>query len=197
MNKKNIATTIILLLCTMWFTVIGSSFMNFMYQESKIVVNDPTVSVSNGVLVYDSKDDNKKQIQTLEFNDMSLGLKPVTGDLDAQTNIPSTVTDKNGTEGLYASVKVTAPAGLKIVVTNIKIETQEKEEDVKDERKNMFIAIKDVKDSAQSLEADTIQLATERDAIEDKEYTFLFWLDSKADKILKGSKISFEIQFVV
>ncbi len=195
MNKKNVATTIVLILSAMIFTVVGSCFMNFIYKDSKIVITDPNVVASSGVLVYDSKDDNKTAISKLKFSDMSLGLKPVTGQADAETNIPSTVTDKNGSEGVYSSVKITAPAGLKIIVKNIKVESGEDAQKIKEERKNMFVALKDIKDSANNLEKDELILTTFEDAVADKEVTLFFWLDGKADKILKGSKISFEVYF--
>lgn len=195
MNKKNVATTIVLILCAAIFTVVGTCFMTFIYKDSKITISDPNVVASNGVLVYNSKDKDKKPIKTLEFSDMALGLKPVTGEADADTNIPSTVTDKNGSEGVYASVKISAPAGLKIIVKNIKVESNEEPDKIKAERKNMFVALKDVENSANTLENDEITLVSYSDKLEDAEVTLFFWLDGKADIILKGSKISFDVYF--
>ena len=63
MNKKNIATTIILILCSCLFAVTGSTFINFLYQKNKITVKDPTVFVSQNVLVYKADDSSKTQLQ--------------------------------------------------------------------------------------------------------------------------------------
>lgn len=197
MDKKNIATTFVLILCALVFTVVGTSFMNYMYKDNKIVVNNPKIIAQSGILVYDAKDTNKTAITSLKFSDSELGLKPVTGEQDAETKIPSTVTNKNGSEGLYSSIKVTAPAGLKILVTNISVESKEDAEKIKKERENMFVGIMDQNDGAKSLKEDQVELISEPLAVEDKEYTILFWLDSKAAEILKGAKISFDIQFVV
>lgn len=197
MNKKNIATTIILILCSCLFAVTGSTFINFLYQKNKITVEDPRVVVSQNVLVYKNEDENKTQIQSIEFNDMGLGLKPVTGKLDKDTGIPSTVTNKKGTEGLYSVIKITAPAGLTISVKNVNITTEQNQEDVNNQRKNMYVALKEVKNSANSLQADEITLLTSDNEITDAEYTLLFWLDAAADEILKGAKISFEMYFIV
>lgn len=169
--------------------------MNFVYEDTKIVIKDPTITVASGVLVYNAKDDTKTPLTKLEFSDMTLGLKPVTGESDAETNIPSTVTDKNGSEGVYSKIKITAAAGLKIVVKNIVIDSPEDPADIAEERENLFVAIKDVPDSAYNLKEDVITLATFSDAQEDAEYTFLFWLDGKAGDILKGCTICFEISF--
>lgn len=198
MNKKNIATTIVLLLCSALFTVVGSSFMNFMYKENRIMVEDPKINVSSKVLVYDAKDDTKTQLTKLEFSDADMGLKPVTGECDADTCIPSTVTDKTGSEGIYTTFKITAPAGLKIVVSNIQINTnEEKVDDVQAQREYMWLAIKDEIDTATNLKEDESIIITFDDPLEDSEYTLLFWLDGKTDKILKGAKISFDISFVL
>ena len=197
MNKKNIATTCILLLCSVLFAVVGSTFMNLLYEKNKIVVEDPKVVVAEGILVYNSQDENKTQIQTIEFSDMNLGLKPVTGQLDKETNIPSTVTNKKGTEGLYAAIKITAQAGLKIQVTNIIISSEQDSEKIEAERKNMWIALKDIKDSAKTLEADVVNLTSLNQELKDQEFVILFWLGGNADKILKGAIISFEMHFIV
>ena len=195
MNKRNIATTMVLLLSALVFAVVGSCFINFIYKDEKITVKDPSIIAANGVLVYDAKDKTKTPIGKLKFSDMELGLKPVTGEVDSETNVPSTVTDKNGSEGVYASVKVTAAAGLKVVVKNIKLTTTEDAEKIKQERENMFVSLKDVKDSTNNFKEDVITLATFNEAQEDSELTILFWLDGKAGELLKGCTISFDISF--
>ena len=197
MNKKNIATTIILILCSVLFAVTGSTFMNLLYQKNKIVVKDPVVIVSDGVLVSAQDDENDTQIAYLKFSDMNLGLKPVTGKVDQQTNIPSTVTDKNGTEGLYSAIKITAPVGLSIKLTNIKIESDQEYEKLEIERKNMWIALKDVKNSANNLQQNEVVLYTSQNQLDQTEFVVLFWLDSNVGKTLKGAKISFEMHFVL
>ena len=197
MNKKNIATTLVLLLCSCLFAVTGSTFMNLLYQKNKIIVENPKVVSSSGVLVYASSNDNKTQLTEIKFNDMSLGLKPVTGEADQETNIPSTVINKSGTEGLYAEVKVTAPAGLKIQVTNIVVTSNQDAEKVEAERKNMWVALKEVKNSANTLEDNTIALISLDESVEDKEFIIFFWLDGKTSNNLKGAKISFEMHFIV
>lgn len=195
MNKKNIATTIILILSSLLFATIGSTFMNLVYEKNKIVVQDPTVVASPGISIYKSDDQEKTQISELKFNSMSLGLKPVTGEADEKTNIPSTVTEKNGTEGLYAQIKVTSSGGFVIKITNLKIENTQDEEKTQKERKNLWVALKDVEDSANSLEKDEIVLKNETQEVKDKEYTIFFWLSGDG-KALKGAKISFEVQFI-
>lgn len=197
MNKKNIATTIILILCSVLFAVTGSTFMNLLYQKNKIVVKDPAVIVSDGVLVSAQDDENNTQIAYLKFSDMNLGLKPVTGKVDKETNIPSTVTDKNGTEGLYSAIKITAPVGLSIKLTNIKIESDQESEKLEIERKNMWIALKDVKNSANNLQQNEVILYTSQNQLEQTEFVVLFWLDSNVGKTLKGAKISFEMHFLL
>lgn len=196
MNKKNIATTIVLILSSLLFATVGSTFMNLLYEKNKIVVANPQVVASQGISIYKSDDDSKTQITQLEFNSMSLGLKPVTGEADEKTNIPSTVTEKNGTEGLYAQIKISAQAGLTIKVKNLQIDSSEDAEKLQKERKNLWVALKDIEDSAKSLEESEVVLHTESQQVKDKEYVFFFWMSGDG-KALKGAKISFEIQFSI
>lgn len=196
MNKKNIATTIVLVLSSLLFATVGSTFMNLLYEKNKIVVENPQVVASPGISIYKSDDESKTQITQLEFNSMSLGLKPVTGEADENTSIPSTVTEKKGTEGLYAQIKISAPAGLTIKVANLQIDGQEEIEKLQKERKNLWVALKDVEDSAKNLEQSEVVLHTESQQIKDKEYVFFFWLSGDG-KALKGAKISFDVQFLL
>lgn len=196
MNKKNIATTVVLLLCSVLFATVGSTFMNLVYEKNKIVVKNPEVVAAQSIIIFASDDEEKTQISQLSFNEMGLGLKPVTGEADEQTNIPSTVTEKNGTEGLYAQIKVTAPKNLQISVTNLKIEGVEDDKDAQKQRKNMWVALKDVQDSAKTLEEDSVVLTKFSEALDEKELIFYFWLSGDG-KALKGATISFVVHFSV
>ncbi|MBQ8468291.1 MAG: hypothetical protein IJ542_00875 [Clostridia bacterium] len=196
MDRKNVATTMILILCTLIFASVGASFMTYKYEKNKILVENPKIFATN-VSVWSKEDDTKSQIQELKLSSSSLGLKPVTGKADSDTKIPSTVTNKNGSEGLYGSFVVTAAAGLTIKVENIKIESSEDAEKIEKQRENIFVAIMDQTDGAKSLKDDEVILISEPLAVEEKEYTFLFWLDSKAGEELKGSKISFDLIFEI
>lgn len=196
MNKKNIATTIVLILCSALFTVTGSAFMTYVYAKNKIVVENPKVFADSNVLVYMANDDSKKQAERLTFSDISLGLKPVTGDISADSNIPSTVTDKQGSEGLYSSFKVSAPAGLSIQIKNVVIDCN-CEEDLNKEKENLYVALKDVDDSDNSLESDVVTLLVSKTELHEQEFTLYFWIGSAADDNLKGVKISFEVYFIL
>lgn len=196
MNKKNIATTIILILCSTLFTVTGYAFMTYVYEKYKITVENPSVISDAGVLVWNSEDESKQQLDKLVFNDIGLGLKPVTGGVSADSNIPSTVTDKHGSEGLYSSFKVSAPEGLTILIKNIKIEGYE-ELNEKEERENLFVALKDVEDSDSSLEEDVITLFTAKEKLVEQEFTLFFWIGDTAGEELKGAKISFDVYLIL
>ena len=194
MTKQNVATTIVLLLCAMLFAVVGSSFMTYRYQKTKIVVTDPKVVASEHVLVYKKDDEQKTMLTKLVFSNSELGLKPVTGDQNADTKIPSTVTNKNGSEGLYATFVVDSDIEFDIVVKNIKVESTRNAEKVQAERENLFVAIMDKEDGAKALNESSVVLAHET-AAEGKEFVLLFWLDAKASEELQGAKISFEVHF--
>ena len=198
MNRQNIATTIVLLLSSIAFAVVGTSYMQNVYEKTKIVVSDPIVVAGSSIKVYDDIDQDKNQLEYIEFSDSELGLKPVTGSIDADTKIPSTVTNKNGSEGLYANIKVSCnSAGLKIVVKNILIESKQEDSKIQKQRENIFLGIMDKQDGAKSLKENEVVLIEELEPVVDKLYTILFWLDSKASEDLIGAKISFELHFIV
>jgi len=128
---------------------------------------------------------------------MDVGLKPATGEVDGETKIPSTITDEGTSEGYYSTVYVDASAGFKVVVKDINIDSKHDTLLVKEERKNIFVAIKDVKGSAKSLENDEVELAQFSNTQELDKITFFVWLSSFATDELEGAKISFTIEFVL
>ena len=127
---------------------------------------------------------------------MELGLKPATGELDAETKIPSTVTDDGTSEGYYEKLYVKADSAYKILIKNITVENKKDKSAANKERENIFVAIKDVKNSTKSLEKDIVEIASISDGFEQKELVFMFWLSSFSGKELVGSKISFDVEFV-
>ena len=139
----------------------------------------------------------KKTAKELKLSNMDIGLKPATGEVDSESHIPSTITDEGTSEGYYSTVYVKAGGDFKVFVKNIKIESKHDELLVKDERKNIFIAIKDIEKSAKSIEENQVELASFSNPKETEKLTFFIWLSSFASDELEGAKISFDIEFVL
>ncbi len=194
MEKKSVSASLLVVYLAALFAVVGSCFYAFVFKARQIKIQSVSVEASQGINVFADKEKTKKA-EKLDLSNMETGIRPATGKLDKDTQIPSTISADNTSEGYYASVFV-EPANYKIVVRDIKIDSEEDELEVKEERKNIFIAIKDVEGSAKSLEDDEVELATFKDATEDTEHVFLIWLSASAGDSLKGAKISFEIAFV-
>ena len=194
MQRKNIAMTMSTILCALTFIVIGSCFSAFIYKDEVIKVTDPKIILGDNIQVFSSEGD--KVIDKLDLSQMKLGLKPATGEEDSVTNIPTTVTDKQGSEGQYAKFKLYAPSGARVYISNIKIEnSKESAEDVENERENIMVAIKEIEDSAKSLVGNKIELGQAVASDERISYTFLIWLSGKVSDKLESSKISFDISF--
>lgn len=194
MNKKSVSASILVMFCALTFAVIGACFATFVYKDKMIKFDEIKVVSASGIEVFDDEKLTNK-VTKLKLSDMKLGLKPATGELDAETEIPSTITDKNGSEGYYETIYVKTSSAFKVVVTNIKIENEENQEKAEKERENIFVAIKDVKDSTKSLENDEIEIASFDGGSDKIELVFLFWLSSLSGDELVGSKISFDIEF--
>ena len=195
MEKKSVSATILVLFLALFFSVVGSCFSFFVYKYSRIIVEGVAIVSSDSIEVF--VDENlKKRVNQLKLSNMELGLKPATGEVDAETQIPSTISDDGTSEGYYSTVYVKASGNFRISVDNIKIKSSHDELLVKEERKNIFIGIKDVKNSVKSLENDGVEICRYSDIAEPVKITFYIWLGSFVSDELEGAKISFDINFV-
>ena len=195
MNKKSVSATILVLFLALFFSVVGSCFSMFVYKYSRTLVSAVGLVASENIKIY-SDEKLTKELDKLKLSDMELGLKPATGELDAETQIPSTIDDKGTSEGYYSTVYVKSSGNFRITIHNIKIDSDHDEELIKEERKNIFIGIKDLKNSVKTLENDGVEICRYSDVSEPVKITFLIWLGSFATDELEGAKISFDIKFV-
>ena len=193
MDKKSVSATILVLFIALTFSVIGVCFSVYVYKDTKIEINNILIE-ANEVDVY-SDNDLKNKASTLNLSTMDLGLKPATGEIDADTQIPSSITDEGTSEGYYSSLYIPAGVNFKIILTNIKIETQKNQIEANNERKNIFISLKDVENSTKSLEENTIEIARFSNLTKTQKLTFLIWLGAFAGDELVGAKISFTLKF--
>ena len=191
--RKNIAPVVATTLCGLLFIIIGSCFSSFLYRKEMINVENPVIFASQEVKIFNKKGD--KEVGYLELSKLKPGLKPATGEEDVETNIPSTVHDKQGTEGLYGTIKVLAISGANIVIRNVKITGIENQENIDVEKQNIYVAIKEISGSAKSLVEKEINLTELNSSNEKVELTFYVWLSGKASKSLESATISFEIYF--
>lgn len=194
MEKKSVPATILVLFLTMLFSVIGICFSVFKYSETKITVENIKIS-AKGIEVFEDEKLTKKATK-LKLSDMELGLKPATGQIDEESLVPSTITDEGTSEGYYASIYVPAGKSFKVLVKNIKIKTDLNKTEAQEERKNIYVSIKDIKNSTKTLEKDEFEIASFENGNETYKITFLIWLGSLAGEELAGAKISFQIEIV-
>ena len=139
MDKKSVSATILVLFLALFFMVVGASFSAFVYSKKRTLLESVKVVSVDGVGLFQDKA-HKKVATELKLSNMDLGLKPATGEVDAETKVPSTITDKGTSEGYYSTVYVKCFGNFRISVNNIKIDSDHDEELVKEERKNIFIA---------------------------------------------------------
>lgn len=195
MNKNNTAITVTTILCTLFFIVVGSCFSVFLYADEIVKIQNPKIYVTGDIKVFDEK--GEKEIDVLKFSEMKLGLKPATGDEDATTKIPTTVHDKQGTEGVFAKFKILAPSGAKVVVSNIKFDGKISEEIVEKERENIMISMSNSKKEAKSLKDENVHVFDVSPSSEKTELTLLVWLSSSISNDFNSETISFDLRFEV
>lgn len=195
MNKKSVSASILVIFLALVFAVIGACFSAFVYKDKMIKFEEIKIVAASGINIFDDKE-MTHNVMKMKLSDMKLGLKPATGELDAETKIPSTVTSDNTSEGYYETLYVKSDSAYKIVINNIKIENKKDKEKAEEERENIFVSIKGIANSTKSLKDDVVELAVIDSGFEQNEFVFMFWLSSFSGEELVGSKISFTIEFV-
>ena len=193
MLRKNIAPVIVTALSCLLFIIIGSCFSAFVYKKEIVKIESPKLLTNNKVYVYDES--GKNLINELKLSKMKLGLKPVTGEEDKESNIPVTVTDSNGSEGQYSKFKVKASQGAKIYVKNIVIETENKKIDIEKEKEHIMVAIKQINGSSTNFKQDVVCLGEIEASDNLIDLTLFIWLSGKTSTELKAAKISFDLSF--
>ncbi len=196
MEKKSVAASILVIFLALLFSVIGICFSTFVYKDTKIIVQKVSLSSASGIDIF--KDEKLEQKATeLKLSDMELGLKPATGELDEESQIPSTINDQGTSEGYYSTVYIKTTKNFKINIKNVKIETKKDQTSANEQKKNIYVAIKDRINTTKTLEKEVTELATFENVTETLKLTFYVWLGSIATDDLEGAKISFTLDFQV
>mgnify|MGYP003298552270 CR=1 FL=1 len=120
MDKKSVSASLLVMFLALNFAVIGVCFTTFVYKKNIIKFENIMVNAVSGIDVFEDEKLIKK-IDKLKLSDMELGLKPATGELDAESQIPSTITDEGTSEGYYETIFVKASGSYRIVLKDIKI----------------------------------------------------------------------------
>lgn len=195
MNKKSVSATILTLFLALFFSVVGVCFSYFVYKKTRTLVSKVGVIAEGAIEVFNDEKLTKKSSK-LKLSNMDIGLKPVTGEVDSETQIPSTIDDKGTSEGYYATVYVKTSKNFRVTLSNISIKSDHDELMIKEQRKNIFIGVKDLKNSVKTFENDGVEICRFSDVSEPVKITFLIWLGSLASDELEGADISFDVKFV-
>lgn len=195
MNKKSVAASTLVVFLAIFFSIIGICFSMFVFANTKIEVKSVKLVLANGIEAFSDKELVEKTTE-LKLSKMELGLKPATGELDAETKIPSTVSDQGTSEGYYSKVFVKTNSDFKVYIEDVKIESKKYADKVDAERENVFVAIKDVDGAVKNIKEDKTELASFSNVEGVKELVFYIWLDALAGEELEGAIISFSLNFV-
>ena len=195
MNKKSVAASTLVVFLAIFFSIIGICFSMFVFADTKIEVKSVKLVLANGIEVFSDKELTEKTTE-LKLSKMELGLKPATGELDAETKIPSTVSDQGTSEGYYSKVFVKTNSDFKVYIEDVKIESKKHADKVDAERENLFVAIKYVDGAVKNIKEDKTELASFSNVEGSKELVFYIWLDALAGEELEGAIISFSLNFV-
>ena len=195
MNKKSVAASTLVVFLAIFFSIIGICFSMFVFADTKIEVKSVKLVLANGIEAFSDKELTKSATE-LKLSKMELGLKPATGELDAETKIPSTINDQGTSEGYYSTVFVKTNSDFKVYIEDVKIDSKKYADKVDAERENVFVAIKDVEGAVKNIKENKTELASFSKVEGAKELVFYIWLDALAGEELEGAIISFSLSFV-
>ena len=123
MNKKSVAASTLIVFLAIFFSIVGVCFSMFVFKDTKIEVKTIKLVSAEGIEIYGDKD-LKQAVTELKLSKMELGLKPATGELDAETKIPSTINDQGTSEGYYSKIYVKSNSVFKLFVEDVEIESK-------------------------------------------------------------------------
>lgn len=183
MERRDISYAIAYFLTFVFAAIIGISFSVFVDKNQRVEVSAITIHNPDGLPISSGKKSGEEI--SLKVYSPKVGAKPVSGELDTQTDIPYTVSDQVGSEGAYAKFKIKTDKEYKVVLNSVSGIPQEDLDNVKislrGSEKKAFAA----KDIGQTV------LVKKGDS-KDQTLTVLVWLDQHVSKKIVGGKISLE-----
>lgn len=188
MERRDIGYVLAYAFAFIFVAIIGISFSVFVDKKQQVEVRAISVVSDGNVVLVDLSHKNKESTSLkLKVNSPKVGTKPVSGELDTQTDIPYTVSDQVGSEGAYAKFGVISGQKFGVFLKSVSGVPQEELENVK-------IAV-DGSEKKPHSALDVGKLIEEKDGSDKtKKFTVLVWLDQHAGKKLVGSKIEIELE---
>lgn len=184
MEKKTVATTIFACLIVVFIISIGSTISAFKVSREKVEVESISVVKSEGITITNLKGE---EVTCLEVKSSSVGVRPATGEEDNETSIPTTVNDAVGTEGAYASFKITSRGAYEIILKSCTLSHGQ------ENLENVRLGIME-KENDPVCGCDIGRVLAQGDKVDGEETVVVVWLDKTATKTIKGAKINLEIE---
>lgn len=182
MERRDAGYAAAYFLSFLFLAIIGVCFSTFVDAKRRVEVVAIDVTAEEGILVQNWGDKGKEQITTLSVKSPKVGVKPASGELNTQTDIPYTVSSEVSSEGAFAKFQITSDSAFEIFLQSCSGVPES-------ELANVKIAVDGSEKHPHSL-ADVGQVIEEKEGKEEpQKFTALIWLDSHAGKDLVGSKI--------
>ena len=187
MDKKTVATMLLCYLILIFLITVGATVSTFGVEPKKVEVKKIEIISEAGITI---KSDKDKEMTELEVKSSSVGVRPATGEEDSITSIPTTVNDQVGTEGAYASFKLSSSENWKIVLKSCSL-TKGEDQNLE----NVRVAIME-KDAEAKKGTDVGAVLYKGEAVKDKCLVVVVWLDKDATKSIVGADIFIQIEVV-
>lgn len=188
MQKKTTATTVLTILYLFFIVAIGATLSAFKISKEKVEVEKIIINAVEGITITNNKN---VKVTELEVKSSAVGVRPATGEEDSETSIPTTVNDAVGTEGSYASFKLSSSADYLIKLKNCYLSNGDVEN-----LENVRVAIMEEENDPVN-GANIGAVLAKGNAVANKEMVVVVWLDKDTTKSIKGAKISIELEVVL
>lgn len=186
MDKRNIGMFLGYLFSFVFIAVIGMSFSAFVDKKQQVVVEAVFFVNAEGIVAQKNGETGGDSASKIKFKSSKIGVKPVSGELDTQTDIPYTVTSKIGSEGAFAKFQILSSKNWELVL-------QGSEGVSEKELENVMVSVEDTKVKAISL-ADIGGLLAKGEAkVRPQKFVIMVWLDQHVGKDIIASKINIHV----
>ena len=188
MEKKSVAITIFSILVVIFLMAIGSTLSAFKVAKEKVEVKQIIIYASEDVKITNMEN---QETSELEVKSSEVGVRPATGEEDCETSIPTTVNDAVGTEGAYASFKLSANGNWEIRLKSCSLSAGAEEN-----LENVRVAI--MEEENEPVDGSSVGSVLARGtSVQDKEMVIVVWLQKDTTKSIKSADIAIEIEVVI
>ena len=188
MERRDIGYALAYIFSFLYIAIIGILFSVYVDQMQKVEVVAINVKSDEDIIVTNQGSKSTTSLKELNIKSPKVGVKPISGKLDTQTDIPYSVSEDIDSEGAYAKFQVIADQSYNITLEDV-------EGVPESELRNVMVVISNGGENPLSLADLGAVLLSIENPQKIQKFTIFIWLDAHSSKEIIGSKIKISISF--